>query len=359
AVTRAARRISISGHAWDGSIKNAREPSELYLIAESLEGALKGPREIVADSNPAPAPFVESAPAPDPLFPEGVGSAVIGHMEDPDQMQRDHSDLWPVVTERVQQLELAIADLAAPAADTTPPRFSVSVTNLVALARCARKFNWIHHERLPQKPRRSAVEGTAFHRRVELHHLGVISLDDASPAAYDDPPPSAESETPAKHTPWELFEESRFAESPPVHVETPFEIASAGGTIRGKVDAIYETEPGHWEIVDYKSGRHRDDPARAVQLEAYAVAAAEGAIASPPPDQMEVTFAYFGGGSLVEASESVDDDWLEQARTHVSELMTLGEHGPFEPAPESDCKWCDFLHLCPEGRAFVRGQRTN
>ena len=46
---------------------------------------------------------------------------------------------------------------------------------------------------------------------------------------------------------------------------------SNGFRVRGRVDAIY-ADDDHWEVVDFKSGRPKDDPARVVQLEAYAVA---------------------------------------------------------------------------------------
>ena len=120
-----------------------------------------------------------------------------------------------------------------------------------------------------------------------------------------------------------------------------------------QIDAIYGDGDGTWEIVDYKSGRYRDDPARKVQLEAYAIAAAGGAVSPMTPDAIDVTFAYFGADKLVEVTESVDNEWLTEARNHVAMLVDQGINGPFEPSPSDDCRWCDFLHLCPAGRAHL------
>lgn len=357
AVTRAANRIVLSGHAWDGDIKNAREPSPLWNIAFDMEDSTPGPMENISEAAPEREPFVEAAPPPDPLFTNGAPAALRRTVEDSAWIEDEYPELTAAVEGRVAQLELSIRNLSAPSLAESPKRFVVSVTNMVTLASCPQKFKWIHHDRLPRRPRRSAVAGTVFHRRVELHNLGVVAFGDGESDFYDS---VADSGSPAAHRrdPWSLFEGSRYANETPIRIEAPFEIAIGDGSIRGKVDAIYEPADGHWEIVDYKSGEHRDDPQRVVQLEAYALAAAEGAFSATPPRTIDVTFAYFGGDELKNVTESVDDEWLEDARQNISTLVDKGINGPFDPNPSDDCRWCDFLHLCPAGQEFVTGQRT-
>ncbi len=352
AVTRAAKWLAISGHGWDGTITKARQPSPLWTTANELPESRIGPMESVSVDAPESVPFLEPNPAPDPLFPSGPDAALRATVVDPDWIADEHPEIASQVAERVAQLELDIDDLAVPRLEQPEHRFTASVTNLVALASCAQRFKWIHHDRLPRKPRQSATLGTAFHRRIELHHLGVIAFDDPGPEDYDDVQPTGAGGEGGRD-PWKLFEQSRFSDEAPIHIEAPFEIEVGDGSIRGKVDAIYEPEPGRWEIVDYKSGKHRDDPSRVVQLEAYAVAAADGAVSVQPPDTIDVTFAYFGGDSPVEVTETVDDDWLERARDHVEALVNQGINGPFDPSPSADCRWCDFLHLCPTGQDHV------
>src|SRR5213078_4091701 len=59
------------------------------------------------------------------------------------------------------------------------------------------------------------------------------------------------------------FENSRFAPLTPLYAERAFLLRVAGATIAGRIDAIYGTADGAWEIVDYKSGKEYDpdDPA--------------------------------------------------------------------------------------------------
>ncbi len=194
------------------------------------------------------------------------------------------------MADRVGQLELEIADLGVPRVASPPRPFSTSVTNLVALAECPLKFKWIHYDKLPRRPTAAAVHGTQFHRKVELHNLGVIALDDASAGAYDavegvdsaglDADTAADRTQPPHADPWTVFKDSRFAATMARFAEVPFEVAAGSGSVRGKIDAIYEDDEGAWEIVDYKSGRPNTTDARRVQLEAYAVAADEGAFSS-------------------------------------------------------------------------------
>jgi len=354
AVTRAARRISLTGHAWDGGIKKPRTPSPLWDMAHELDGSTEGRIEAVSEARPELSPFVAPVAPPDPLFADGPAAALRRTVREPEWIADEYPELAAAVSERVAQLELAVDDLVEPCVDQPPRRFTASVTNLVILASCAQRFKWIHHDRLPRKPRTSAAFGTAFHRRIELHNLGVIAFEDPTAEMYDaDADPGAQPSGYAD--PWQLFNESRFWRSTPTHVEAPFEISVGEGSIRGKVDAIYEEEAGGWEIVDYKSGRYRDDPARKVQLEAYALAASDGALSSTRPASINVTFAYFGGEELTEVTDAVDEKWLDRARQHVTALVDLGINGPFDPQPSQDCRWCDFLHLCPVGQQAVKG----
>jgi DNA helicase-2/ATP-dependent DNA helicase PcrA len=359
AATRAAHLLVVSGHGWDGTVKKERKPSPLWLMASTTPGSRIGVIEPVSETPPEIDVYIEPAPAPDPLFPLGPKAALRRTVSDPDWIEEEHPELASAVAERVVQLELAVEDLATPRIEHLQQRFVVSVTNLVALASCPQRFKWIHHDRLPRRPRNSAVFGTAFHRRIELHNLGVIAFEDQGAGHYDSVADTdAETSGRPQSDPWNLFERSRFADESPIHIEAPFEVEVGTGSIRGKVDAIYESGQGDWEIVDYKSGRYRDDPARRVQLEAYAIAAADGALSAHPPDTIEVTFAYFGDDELVEIAESVDKEWLFRARGHVESLVEQGVNGPYEPSPSDDCRWCDFLHLCPAGQLAVKDSQT-
>ncbi len=122
--------------------------------------------------------------------------------------------------------------------------------------------------------------------------------------------------------------------------------------MRGRIDAIYEAGESHWEIVDFKSGRRSNDPASLVQLEAYAVAAAEVPFTSKRPETIDVTFAYLGGG-LDLHTDRADAEWVDNARRHLASLLDGIAARHWEPSPSQACRSCDFLRFCDPGRSWL------
>ncbi len=358
AVTRARHHLSLSGHAWQDSVTKPKVESPILATARELPGVTEGRWCIEPGDKPALMTFADKPPPDDPLFPDGPAGALRATIDDAAWVSNHRPDLSDAVATRVDQLALEIGDLAEPHADPTAPAFATAVTNLVALAECPLKFKWIHYDKMPRRPSKAATEGTEFHRRVELHNLGVAALDDASPHLYDAVFEDGDEgdggfDGTTGVPPWQVFEESRFATTKSRFTEVPFEVAIGPGSVRGKIDAIYEEEPGHWEIVDYKSGRASSSPARIVQLQAYAIAATDGAFSIDRPDSLTTSFAYFGGGELVEVSHEVDASWLDDARSDVERLMHVGAEGPWDPMPSDACRHCDFRIHCKAGSEWV------
>lgn len=361
AVTRAKHELLMSGHAWDRDITKARSPSDLLSIANDLDVSTIATWSDDPGDKPDPGRYQDAPEAPDPLFLDGWADALRKRIDDPRWIDLEYPDIVVDVDSRSEQLTMQIANLPTAIEEEQEATFSTSVTNLVALAECPLKFKWIHHDRLPRRPRISAIKGTQFHRQVELHNLGVVALDDPSLDSYDSVRSDAaedeketDKERPTPSDPWRTFNESRFVDLHPRFVEVPFVLDLEAGTVRGKIDAIYETDGDTWEIVDYKSGSRRDNDANNVQLQAYALAVSNGAVSRDTPESMSVTFAYFGRETCEETTADVDDGWLGDARNSVSQLLELAKAGPFAPEPSTACRYCDFLHHCEAGKAFTK-----
>jgi len=355
ATTRAKDRLYVTGAYWFTE-KRAKEPSELFeLVAGSGLS-----QEIVASPEPGPAPEYEpyaSVEDPDPVFEAGEdwSAALRRTAADPSWPQRRAVELGieAAYDARVDQIRLELENLPEPVdPDRDQDSFSTSVTGLVTYASCPKRFMWSEVDRLPRRTSAAARRGTELHRRIELHNRGSVPLDDDLTGFYDvEPGEQAEA---ASAGAFASFQGSRFATIKPRFIEVPFDLHIDEARIRGRIDAIYENADG-WEIVDYKSGRPSDDPARSVQLEAYAVAAVEVPFASERPDQLRVTFAYFGDGAA-ETSEAIDDAWIAGARAHLGDLVAAAAAEQYEPTPSRACHNCDFLRFCDEGRAWVQAQ---
>lgn len=352
AATRAKSHLLASGAYWYGhpeTTVNPKEPSPLFELIDSSPHTLVGAK----DDLPERPELLRRQPAdgdPDPLFPDGWRASLRAAIADPNHVSALARSLDLETDVKVNETEWTERLFDLPdtleleeGLDSTV----VSVTGLVTYAGCPKQYFWSEIDRLPRRRNQAAVAGTEVHRRIELHQKGAIPFDELSREIYDVPDgdyrPGA----------FRAFETSRFASTQAARVEAPFTlVVTEQMQVRGRIDAIYD-DNGDWEIVDFKSGRPSADPARLVQLEAYAVACSEIDFGLTPEKSMTVTFAYLGGG-LTEESAVVDGPWLKAARQRLERLGAGIVQGEFDPTPTNRCHQCDFLQFCPAGQEFTR-----
>jgi DNA helicase-2/ATP-dependent DNA helicase PcrA len=351
-ITRAKSRLYLTGAHWHGGATKPRPPSPVMEAAATADGLHINIRAKDPGERPISLSIVSSLGAPDPLFEQGWREALRSTVADP---------LWPatLVSEgdrsydaAVDQMNMMLNDLPAPPArDEDRTTVDTSVTGLVTLAGCPQRFYWSEVDPLPRRQAPAMRRGIKVHRMIELHGRGEMALDDLSEDLYD--VTSSDEPAMAGPDPYQVYLGSRFADKKPRYVEAPIDIRLPSGRVRGRIDAVYEFKPGSWEIVDFKSGRNRNDAAAIVQLEAYAVAAADGALSVETAQEISVTFAYLGGGTLEEVNVTVDDEWLTTAREHLADLTGAALGPEFPQVASAACLRCDFLRFCAAGKAFV------
>ncbi len=355
AVTRARHRLIITGSHRTAERKTPRVPSPLFAMAAKIAGT----NAVTEDPGPIEEPrWSAPGPVPDPLFTGSGWDTVLRRAVDDGEWLSAFPEHKSATTARASQLRLDLESLPQPTVAERSVAKTTSVTGLVTLARCPLQFRWAFIDRLPRRPSPALRRGVRFHRAVELHNLGKVPLDDLDEIAYDLADDTGGEPAISGADPYEVFLGSRFADKRARFAEVPIDLGFGAVRVRGRIDAVYEPEPGRWEIVDYKSGRSSDDPALDVQLQTYAIAAADGAVAEPVPGSLSVTFAFFGGGGYAERSIDVDDEWLATARDHVETLSSRIERDEFDPTPSDACHRCDFASFCEAGQAFLQERIT-
>lgn len=349
AVTRARHRLIFSGSHRTPGRQTPLSPSPLFALAAEVADS-----SIVRDD---PGPIDESdwappPPAPDPLFTDsGWTQALHQAAADPNWIAAfpEHTSATAVEAARMR---LNLEHLPEPTIIEPAAVKATSVTGLVTIARCPRQFRWAFVDRLPTRPSPALRRGVDFHRQVELHNRGMVPLGAIEAIPYDLTPERGGA-TVVGPDPYNVFLSSRLADHQARFAEVPIDLRFGDVRVRGRIDAVYEPEPGVWEVVDYKSGRASDDPALDVQLQTYAIAAVDGAVAIPVPDRLSVTFAFFGGGEFAERSVTVDDAWLDSARQRIDDLAGRVDRSEAEPTPSAACRRCDFSSFCDAGREFL------
>jgi RecB family exonuclease len=259
-------------------------------------------------------------------------------------MYEEYREQTAEMTERLFRLDLV--EVHPP----PEPLRSVSVTGLVTYAQCPKRFYWSDIDPLPRRRNPAAVRGSEIHRRIELHQRGQVPFEEMSQELYD-----------AVEGPYgpgggyRAYEQSRFASVDATLIEVPFTVRLANDyQVRGRIDAIYVSE-GRWEIVDFKSGAPNADESRIVQLQAYAVAARSVDFGIAAPSQIDVTFAYLGGG-LEETTVAAGAVWVKSAEKRLLEITDAIDAASYEPTPGEWCRHCDFLHVCEAGQGMVDGR---
>lgn len=351
AVTRARDELIATGAHWY-TLGRAKEPSPLFEVIDARAEPVPGR---VDDAGKAPDSLhrlSDGQAAPDPTFDGGWRQALIDAVADPSlpAAWATEAGVTEAFDETVGQLRLSLHDLPTAFTEPAPgPSPRLAVTGAVTFASCPQRYHWAHVDRLPRRPAPAARRGATVHRRIERHLRGDLTFDDVatepSSHQYDGSPlpPSA----------YDVFLASRFADMDPILVEAPFSLRVGEARVDGRIDAVFEPEPGLWEVVDFKSGRANDDPAQRIQLEAYAIAVSEAGFLGAAPERIRVTFAYLGEGTVVEVTEDVDAAWLATARARLEGIVEAASAGERHPTPSDACRWCDFSRFCEAGTAWL------
>ncbi len=189
-----------------------------------------------------------------------------------------------------------------------PARLSVSA--LVTLARDPDELARQVRRPMPQPPARQARRGTAFHQWLEERFGQQRLIDDDDLFADDEPadPDASLLELKAR------FEAGEWGGRWPRQVEVPFETRIGDRQLRGRIDAIFASPGGGYDVVDWKTGypprTQAERDAVAVQLAAYRLA--WSALADVPLDQVSAAFYYVRHDRTVRPADLLDAAGLEE-----------------------------------------------
>jgi len=189
---------------------------------------------------------------------------------------------------------------------------TLSVSDLVALARDPSALAGRIRRPMPQPPRPAAELGSAFHEWLERRwrQEELIDLDDL-PGASDTELAVVDEAGLVELQ--EAFAASEWASRTPRHQEYPFLMPLGPLVLRGRIDAVFTDDPaGGVDVVDWKTGRaptgESELAAVAVQLAAYRLAWHR--LQGVPVDRIRAGFHYVAAGRTVRPADLLDADGL-------------------------------------------------
>jgi DNA helicase-2/ATP-dependent DNA helicase PcrA len=376
AMTRAKRRLFVTGAHWYGETIRAREAGPFLRelkdwVLETRKANWDPGADIDEENNPLLGyreRFVRDWPEParpedaDGLFTDGWRPAALAAAEAGGVQPSLVEVLDPRERERFEALAAERRHHAAfllerEAAEGGPTELiglptTVSASGVIDYARCPRRFYWSQVRPLPRFSGPAARIGTEVHRWIERQAAGqaaLIELEEAPDLTYEE----LAGEPGKVERLRRAFLASRFADRTPLFVERPFLLRLGAFTVGGRIDAVFGDPDGPWEIVDWKTGRRpaSDDPLAGLQLDVYGLACAE--IWGKRADELTLTYLYLANGE--EASHAMQDPAAVRDRI-AGTLSSIGA-GRFEPTPGPQCTYCDFQAFCDAGTAWV-AERT-
>jgi DNA helicase II / ATP-dependent DNA helicase PcrA len=224
--------------------------------------------------------------------------------------------------------------------------------------RCGLRFKLDRDWRIPAKPAAAMQYGAAIHRVLKTYfdsvRLGRPKSDDELVDLFRKDLLDAKIQETYQH---ELYERQGITQlreflasvrsipaSQVLHTEESFEIRVGETTVVGRIDRIDSRPDGTVAIIDYKTGKARDqeDADESLQLSLYAIAAKEkwgydvGALIFHNLEENVPVTTVRSSLELRTASQRVED-----AAHGIAD-------GKFEAKPGIHCNFCAYRSLCPE-----------
>jgi DNA helicase II / ATP-dependent DNA helicase PcrA len=234
----------------------------------------------------------------------------------------------------------------------------LSASAVETYGRCGLQFKLERDWRLAAKPAAAMQFGAAMHRVLKTYfdsvQLGRPKTEDELIEILRMDLADAKIQEPYQH---ELYEKQGIAQlrdflaalrslpaSKVLHTEQPFEIRIGETVVVGRIDRIDERPDGSVAIVDYKTGKARDqeDADESLQLSLYAIAAHE-------------KWGYKVGALIFHnLEENVpvitmrEEPQLLAARQRVTAAAEGIAQGIFEAKTGMHCKFCAYWSVCPQ-----------
>ena len=376
ALTRARRSLWVSASTWYGENVNAKGPSEFFAELAAWGTDSGGATVTVAAGDPADDEqnpmlgqrlnLVRDWPGParpddtDALFTSGWRAAAVEAVTDGavqaalvDSLEGEDRGTFERAAAERRQLASHLRDREAveggPGVERVPQ--TVGASAVITYAQCPKRFYWSSVRPLPRFSGPAARIGTEIHAWIERRARGQGQL-----LEMDDRPDLTDEELAGDPGRVErlrdAFMTSRFADVSPLFAERAFLLRLGDSSVGGRIDAIFGTVDGPWEVVDWKTGRKPSaaDPTAGLQLDIYGLAAVEiwGKASA------DVTLTYFYLASGEEVTRPMDDPDVVRQRVLASlDAIAAGE---FDPTPGSWCRHCDFRSFCDAGKAWLAAQ---
>jgi len=145
------------------------------------------------------------------------------------------------------------------------------------------------------------------------------------------------------------YEKNKDILQPPLYIEKLFLLNLDDITIDGKIDRIDNIGTNKIEIIDYKTGKPKDQKKadRDLQMSIYA-AAVQNIL---PEEKLEkLTFYYLDNNEAVSTTRT--EEQLEETFSGIKNIADDIREQKFSPTEGFHCNWCAYRWICPTKQTY-------
>ncbi len=232
----------------------------------------------------------------------------------------------------------------------------VSYTQISAFQTCPLKYKYAYVVKIPTSPSHALTFGNSIHATLRDFHVeekfsGELSFSrllelykkNWDGTGYLDPKQRDQRYASGEKFLKEYYQKEKGQSNKIIELEKTINLRLAGVKFSGRVDRIDRIDGNKVEIIDYKTGKIKEqkDVDKDIQTSLYAWGVRETLNYEP-----ELLTLYF-----VEDTQKVSSHkTLEQIRAQVAkteEVVETMKSGDFTATPGFHCDWCDYKDLCP------------
>jgi DNA helicase-2/ATP-dependent DNA helicase PcrA len=261
------------------------------------------------------------------------------------------------IPERRARIGSRIGEWAASYRPPMPEPLQLSATAIGTLESCPQKYLFSHAWKLRGGPAAAMSFGSVMHNTIKYfmgelakgHMLPIEEVErkfelEWTSAGFEDDYQEQEYKKDGLSQ-LRAFHASTLAAPPKViALEKTFELPMDNNVVlTGRMDQVNRIGPGEEEIIDYKTGKPRDEAKakKEIQLSVYALAAREVFDWNPA----RLTLHFLQSNKPVSATR--DEKQLKKVRAEIQEAAADIRAGEFPAKPGFPCRFCDYESICP------------
>ncbi len=238
------------------------------------------------------------------------------------------------------------------------PRF-VSYSQLETFSQCPLKYKYRYVLRLPTPPSHVLSFGQTIHRTLRDFHREDLFKSQTNlnrllelyqhhwlPEGYESKEHQQQRFEEGQEVLKKYFNKHKEILGEPIHLEKKFILKIGPTQLIGSIDRVDKLPDGGFEIVDYKTGKVKEQKYvdKDTQLSIYALGSKEALGIEPK------SLALYFVGENKKVSTTRSPEQLEKKRQEITQKIEEIKSSNFEPKISVLCKWCPYQTLCPAYR---------